>query len=163
MIEKRPSAIDDQSEKTPTAWKVSRGPVKVDRYSLEVAKAINAMLTAPISVLPKVEGDLVLPFRVGIGAEIEKLLRPTASAKELRKALRRYAYSAAYLYASAQPDACRHEINGEPIEPVSELDRVNARQSFLIVQEKRDERRRERNGQVVYDDDPDRMGNISSP
>lgn len=124
---------------------------------------IEAMLTVPIAVLPKVEGDLVLPFRVGVGAEIETLLRPDASPKELRKALRRYAHSAGYLFASAQPDAYRHEVNGEAIEPVSESDRINARQSFLIVQRKRKERRQQRAGQMIDDDHADRIGNISSP
>lgn len=162
MSEKSPSVVGERQQKVPTAWKVSRGPVKADRYTLETAKAIEAMLTVPIAVLPKVEGDLVLPFRVGVGADIEMLLRPDASPKDLRKALRRYAHSAGYLFASAQPDAYRHEINGEAVEPVSEVDRINARQSFLIVQRKRKERRQQRDSQVAYDDHADRIGNISS-
>jgi ProP effector len=68
------------------------------------------------------------------------LLRPDASIKDLRKAVRRFTYSAGYLYASAQPDAHCHEINGEPVEPVSERDRINAQQSFLFVQEQRIQR-----------------------
>lgn len=127
-----------------TAWQVSRGPIKADRYTLEAARSIDAMLTVPIAVLPKIEGDLVLPFRVGIGTDIETLLRPDASRSELRKALRRYTHSAGYLYASAQPDAYRHEINGEAVGLVSEEDRINARQSFLKVQEMRKQRRKQR-------------------
>jgi len=81
----------------------------------------------------------------------------------LRKAVSRYAYSAGYLYALAQPDAQRHEINGEAVEPVSEHDRINARQSFLLVQKKRQERRQEREEQAPGSDQAERIGNMSSP
>ncbi|WP_192800959.1 hypothetical protein [Brucella tritici] len=72
----------DDAAKALTAWKTSRGPVKVDRYSLEAAKAINALLTVPIAVLPQAEGDIVRPFRLGIGADIEALLRPDSALKD---------------------------------------------------------------------------------
>lgn len=129
-------------KKEPRAWKVSRGPITADRYTLETARAIAALLVAPIAVLPKEPGDIVLPFKVGIGAEIGELLRLEASRIDLRSALRRYTRSAAYLYASAQPDAQRHDIDARPVEPVSEPDRITARKWFLVVQEKRKERRR---------------------
>lgn len=115
----------------------TRGPIKVDRYSFTAAKAINALLTVPIAVLPKEEGDIIRPFRVGIGEDIKLLLRPDVELKELRKALRRYAYSARYLQALSQDDSMRHEINGEPIFPVSDADRAHARQSYLTVSARR--------------------------
>ena len=146
------SETKDDAAKTATAWKMSRGPIKVDRYTLEAAKAINALLTVPITVLPQAEGDIVRPFRLGIGADIEALLRPDAALKVLRNAVSRYAHSAGYFYALAQPDAQRHEFNGKAIAPVSEDDRINARQPFLLVQKKRQERRREREDQVPRDD-----------
>lgn len=117
------------------------GPIKVDRYSLTAAEAINALLTVPIAVLPNAEGDIIRPFRVGIGEDIKMLLRPDVELKELRKALRRYAYSAQYLHAVAQHDSMRHEINGEPVGPVSDEDRAHARQSYLIVSARRLKRR----------------------
>lgn len=115
----------------------ARGPIKVDRYSLTAARAIDALLTMPIAVLPQKEGDIIRPFRVGIGEDIRMLLRPEIELKGLRKALRRYAYSAQYLQALAQDDSMRHEINGEAVEPVSEEDRVQARQAYLTVSARR--------------------------
>ncbi len=131
---------DVPNEKISTAWKKSRGPTKADRYSLEAARAINSLLISPIAVLPEHEGSYILPFNVGISAKIKRLLRPDASRSELRRALRRYTHSASYLYASAQPDARRHDISGAPGELLSENDRVNARQMFLMVQQKKQER-----------------------
>ncbi|WP_353505553.1 ProQ/FINO family protein [Agrobacterium sp. MS2] len=57
--------------------------------------------------------------------------------KDLRKALRRYAYSAQYLQALSQDDCMRHEINGESVALVSDEDRAHARQSYLIVSARR--------------------------
>lgn len=54
---------------------------------------------------------------------------------------------AAYLYAAAQPVALRHNIVGQRCEAVSEEDRLNARQSFLLVQERRKQRRQQRQGE----------------
>lgn len=118
----------------------ARGPITADRYSLTAASAINAFLTVPIAVLPKEEGDLIRPFRVGIGEDIKLLLRPDVELKELRNALRRYAYSAQYLQAVSHADSMRHEINGEPVGPVSDEDRAHARQSYLTVSARRRKR-----------------------
>ncbi|WP_420359910.1 ProQ/FinO family protein [Agrobacterium vitis] len=85
----------------------------------------------------------MLPFRIGINTDIEKRLRLDAALSDLRKALRRNTHSAAYLYATAQPDALRHDIVGEPCGNVSEEDRLHARQSFLLVQERRKQRRQQ--------------------
>ncbi|ACM39615.1 MULTISPECIES: ProQ/FinO family protein [Rhizobium/Agrobacterium group] len=136
--------MNDSNTKPLSPWKASRGPIKVDRYSLEAAKAVNALLNEPIAVLPSAEGETVLPFRIGINTDIERRLRPDAALSDLRKALRRYTHSAAYLYATAQPDALRHDIVGQPCEAVRDEDRLNARQSFLIVQERRKQRRQQR-------------------
>lgn len=114
-----------------------QGPIKVDRYSLTAARAINALLTVPIAILAQKEGDIIRPFRIGIGEDIRMLLRPEIELKDLRKALRRYAYSAQYLQALAQNDSMRHEINGEPAQPVSDEDRAHARQAYLTVSARR--------------------------
>nr|ASK40951.1 hypothetical protein [Agrobacterium genomosp. 6]ASK42528.1 hypothetical protein [Agrobacterium sp.] len=91
--------------------------MKVDRYSFGAAKAVNALLTGPIAVLPSAEGEIVLPFRIGINDDIERLLRPGAALSDLHKALRRYTHSAAYLYATARPDALRHDMLVNPSAP----------------------------------------------
>ncbi|WCK69396.1 ProQ/FINO family protein [Agrobacterium tumefaciens] len=78
-----------------------------------------------------------------------RLLRPGAALSDLRKALRRYTHSAANLYATAQPDALRYDIIGQPIGAVSDGDRLNARQTFLIVQERRKRRRESRENEKL--------------
>lgn len=137
----QPSAKSAAPDHAAANQEYTRGPVKVDRYSLTAARAINALLTVPIAVLPNAEGDIIRPFRVGIGKDIKMLLRPETDLKELRNALRRYAYSAQYLHAVAQVDSMRHEINGEPVGPVSDEDRAHARQSYLTVSARRLRRR----------------------
>ncbi|CVI64400.1 ProQ/FinO family protein (plasmid) [Agrobacterium leguminum] len=148
--------MNDTTTKPLSPWKASRGTIKVDRYSLEAAKAVNALLNEPIAVLPSAEGETVLPFRIGINIGIEKRLRPDAALPDLRKALRCYTHSAAYLYATAQPDALRHDIDGKACEPVSEGDRLNARQSFLLVQERRKQRRQQRQSEDSAQNQADR-------
>lgn len=122
-------------------WAKSRGPIKVDRYALEAAIAINALLTQPIAVLPSAEGENVRPFMVGIRSELESRIKSNVAASDLQSALRRYVRCAAYLLATGQPDAYRHDIHGKPVEPVNEVDRGSARQSFTAVQQRRQKHR----------------------
>ncbi|MGN7714956.1 ProQ/FINO family protein [Agrobacterium radiobacter] len=99
-----------------------------------------------MAVLPSAEGETVLPFRIGINNDIVRLLRPGAALSDLRKALRRYTHSAANLYATAQPDVL---LIGQPFGAVSDEDRLNARQTFLIVQERRKRRREPRESEKL--------------
>ena len=125
-------------------WAKSRGPVKVDRYALEAAIAINALLVEPLAVLPSAEGEDVRPFMVGIRSELNSRMKSDVAASDLQSALRRYVRCAAYLLATGQPDAYRHDIHGKPVEPVNEVDRGSARQSFTAVQQQRKKRRQSR-------------------
>jgi len=68
-----------------------------------------------------------------MGQDLKLLLRPEAKPKDLRNALRRYAYSAQYLQALSQDGSMRHEINGEAVEPVSEEDRVQGKPPVKAV------------------------------
>lgn len=125
-------------------WAKSRGPIKVDRYALEAAITVNALLTEPLAFLPIAEGEDVRPFMVGIRSELESRMRSNVAASDFQSALRRYVRCAAYLLATGQPDAYRHDIHGKPIEPVNEVDRGSARQSFTAVQQRRQKHRQSR-------------------
>lgn len=125
-------------------WAKSRGPIKVDRHAFEAATAINALLIEPLAVLPSAEGEDVRPFMVGIRSELESRMKSDVATSDLQSALRRYVRCAAYLLATGQPDAYRYDIHGKPVEPVNEVDRRSARQSFTVVQQKRSKRRKER-------------------
>ncbi|MFK0276090.1 ProQ/FINO family protein [Ensifer sp. NPDC090286] len=98
----------------------------------EVAKtaAINALLIRPIAVLPAKVGDPIRPFALGLWSEVRLLLKPDVSVSALRKALATYVHARSYQVAVARPGSMRHDINGEPVEPVSDADRLDALKKY---------------------------------
>ncbi|MBZ7927123.1 ProQ/FinO family protein (plasmid) [Ensifer adhaerens] len=98
----------------------------------EVAKtvAINALLTRPIAILPAKLGDPVRPFALGLWNDVRPLLKPDVSVSALRKAMATYVHSRSYQIAVARAGSIRHDINGEPVEPVSEADRLDALKKY---------------------------------
>ena len=48
----------------------------------------------------------------------------------LRKAMATYVHSRSYQIAVARPGSFRHDINGEPVEPVSDADRLDALKKY---------------------------------
>ena len=109
----------------------SRGPILSASLDVEKAKAITALLNRSIGLLPQAEGDPIKPFAIGIWNDFETLRKSGTSASPLRRAIGAYTHSKRYLFACAQPDAYRHDIYGQPVEPVSESDRLAAQGAFL--------------------------------
>ena len=116
-------------------WKISRGPIAATELDVEKANAINGMLIRPVGVLPAKPGDPVLPFAVGLFNELRPLLKPEAGVTTLRRATAAYVHCRRYYFASAQPDSMRHSIDGEPVEPLSEEDRLVAQKRFLSLKQ----------------------------
>ncbi len=112
-------------------WTETQGPILSTSLDIEKADAIAVLLTRPVSLLPRAEGDPIKPFAIGIWDDFRNLLIPNTSASPLRRALGAYLHSKRYLFACAQPDAFRHTIDGLPCEPVSEQDRLAAQEAFL--------------------------------
>ncbi|UHC17887.1 ProQ/FinO family protein [Methylobacterium currus] len=129
----RPRAKPAQSLRL---WTRSRGPVVARGSVLERARELNALLLAPIGVLPAAEGEPVRPFRIGIGAEIVARRRPEVEIDTCKRAIRDYSRSFTYRFATAQPDAMRHDLGGHPVEPVSDADRRFAQHSCQVDQER---------------------------
>jgi sRNA-binding protein len=78
-------------------------------------------------VLPRTPDDEALPLKVGIYDELVALLpEDNDTRKAFRRAMGKYARSFRYLDAVASDSAMRHDIDGNPIGPVSELDRHSA-------------------------------------
>ncbi|WP_309140384.1 hypothetical protein [Ensifer sp. ENS10] len=48
----------------------------------------------------------------------------------LRKVLATYVHSRTFQIAVARPDSFRHDINGEPVKPVSNADRLDALKKY---------------------------------
>jgi ProP effector len=133
-----PAAQDENVSLKPS--KSSLEPIKVDPYGLKAATAINDLLTEPLAVLPRAVGDDVRPLTIGIRFEMERWMKPNVSTSNLLSALRRYVRSSVYLLAASQPGAYRHDVDGTPIEPVDEMDRLRAWQTFTNGQQQRQER-----------------------
>ncbi|MDO3436416.1 ProQ/FINO family protein [Rhizobium sp. CBN3] len=116
-------------------WKISRGPIAATELDVEKANAINTLLIRPVGVLPAKAGDPVLPFAVGLFNELRPLLKPDAGVTTLRRATAAYVHCRRYYFASAQPDSMRHNIDGGPVEPLSEEDRLVAQKRFLSLKQ----------------------------
>ncbi|OWV72873.1 ProQ/FINO family protein [Rhizobium sp. R339] len=114
-------------------WKISRGPIAATELDVEKANAINGMLIRPVGVLPAKPGDPVLPFAVGLFNELRPLLKPDAGVTTLRRATAAYVHCRRYYFASAQPDSMRHNLDGEPVQALSEEDRLVAQKRFLSL------------------------------
>lgn len=116
-------------------WTKSRGPIQATEQDVRKADAINALLVRPIALLPTRVGDPILPFTIGIFDTIRQHLKPETSPTPLRRAVGTFVHSKRYFFACAQPDSMRHDVDGQPIEPLSQEDRLSAQQKFLALKQ----------------------------
>src|SRR5215217_7038593 len=105
----------------------------------EIGRVMNDFSNKPImlfndlpwskwpEVLPRTPDDEALPLKVGIYDDLVALLPADSDTrKAFRRAMGKYARSFRYLDAVASDSAMRHDIDGNPVGPVSELDRHSA-------------------------------------
>ncbi|MQB34295.1 ProQ/FINO family protein [Agrobacterium rhizogenes] len=111
-------------------WTESRGMIAAAPSDIDKAKAIAALLIQPIDLLPKVVGDPIRPFAIGIWNDLRALLKPDSSVISLRRAVSAYTHSKRYFLACAQPDAFRHDIDGNAVAPNAEEHRMAAQLAF---------------------------------
>ncbi|KSV64873.1 hypothetical protein N185_34365 [Sinorhizobium sp. GW3] len=111
------------------------GPVLARDREVAKTAAINALLTRPIAILPARVGDPIRPFALGLWNDVRSLLKPEISVTALRKAMSTYVHSRSYQIAVARAGSLRHDINGNPVEPVSDADRVDALKRYKGFQE----------------------------
>ena len=88
-------------------WARSRVPSTAGPAILARAQALNALLVAPIGVLPVAVGDTLRPFQVGLGPEILARRRPEVAVNVCERAIRDYVRSFSYRHAVAQPGSMR--------------------------------------------------------
>jgi sRNA-binding protein len=120
-------------------WTVSRGPVEANEFDLKKAEAISQLLVRPIALLPSKLGDPIKPFAVGIWTDLRALMKPDVAVTALRRATSAYTHSKRYVFASAQPDSMRHDVDGAAISDVSDEDRLAAQQRFVSLKKSRAE------------------------
>lgn len=117
-------------------WTVSRGPIVASQIDIQKADAINALLVCPVGILPARPGDPIRPFAIGLFEEIRLLLKPGVGMTTLRRAVAAFVHSKRYYFASAQPNSVRHDLDGRPLEALSEDDRMTAQNRFLGLKQK---------------------------
>jgi sRNA-binding protein len=88
-----------------------------------------AALSWPSGAIPPVLLE-PMPLRIGLGEDLALLL-PESEWSRLRKAIAGWVTSPTYLLAVAADEAQRHDLNGEPVGPVSEADRLGAAHRLL--------------------------------
>lgn len=122
-------------------WARSRVPSTAGPAILARAQALNALLMAPIDVLPAALGDPLRPFQVGLGPEILARRRPEVTVNVCERAIRDYVRSFSYRHAVAQPGSMRYDLDGNPVEPVSEKDRHDMQRNCEVDRERTRQRK----------------------
>ncbi|ACM39303.1 conserved hypothetical protein (plasmid) [Allorhizobium ampelinum S4] len=124
---------ENSTTETSKPWRLSKGPITANAYDLKKAEAINALLGSPAGILPTSESDPILPFAIGLFETFKSRLRDDATPTQLRRATAIYTHAKNYLLACAQPDSMRHDIDGRPVAPVSEEDRLSSQLRFADI------------------------------
>ncbi len=108
---------------------VSKPPVATEK-DLRRSMAIESLPVHPLGVLPTEIGDPIRPVTIGFFQQVSPLLKPDASVTTLRRAIGAYVHSKRYYLSCSQVDAMRHDLDGNPVEPVSDTDRLNAEEQL---------------------------------
>ncbi|MGV1757374.1 ProQ/FINO family protein [Rhizobium sp. P44RR-XXIV] len=116
-------------------WMTNNGPIVATALDVKKADAINTLLLQRIDILPSRPGDPVRPFALGLWSEIRPLLKPDVPVMSLRRATSAFLHSKQYYFACAQPDSMRHDISGNPTEPLSSEDRLAAQHRLTTLRQ----------------------------
>ncbi|MGG6892467.1 ProQ/FINO family protein [Rhizobium sp. BR 315] len=116
-------------------WMTNRGPIVATALDVKKAEAINTLLVHRIDILPSKPGDVIRPFALGLWNDIRPLLKPDMPVMSLRRATSAFLHSKRYYFACAQPDSMRHDVAGNPIEPLSPEDRLAAQERLAALRQ----------------------------
>jgi hypothetical protein len=98
---------------------------KATQWTIDTLAPLREHLSPWPAVLPSAVGDPIRPLKIGVRADLAALLPDGAAHEVLSRVLRRYARGREYLAALAAPDAMRHDLAGNPVEPVAEEHRIH--------------------------------------
>jgi len=116
---------------------ISSKPVIATDKDIRRVMATTGLLVQPLGVLPVAVGDPIRPVAIGFFQQVSPFLSPGVSVTALRRAIGAYVHSKRYYLACSQQDAIRHDINGNPVEPVSESDKLNAQKCLQIFRQQK--------------------------
>ena len=98
---------------------------KATQWTIDTLTPLRERLSPWPAVLPSEVGDPIRPLKIGVHADLEALLPDGEAHEVLGRVLRRYTRGRAYLTALAAPDARRHDLAGNPVEPVAEEHKIH--------------------------------------
>jgi hypothetical protein len=107
---------------------------KASKWTIDTLAPLREHLPAWPAVLPSEIGDPIRPLKIGVRNDLAALLPDGDGHEVLAQVLRRYVRAWEYLAALAVPDAMRHDLAGNPVEPVAEEHKIPARPASKAVQ-----------------------------
>ena len=93
---------------------------KATQWTINTLAPLREHLSPCPVVLPSEVGDPIRPLKIGVRADLAVLLPDSEAHEVLSQVLRRYTRGREYGAALAAPDALRHDLAGNPVEPVAE-------------------------------------------
>jgi sRNA-binding protein len=93
---------------------------KATQWTINTLAPLREHLFPWPAVLPSAVGDPIRPLKIGVRADLAVLLPDGEAHEVLSQVLRRYTRGREYGAALAAPDALRHDLAGNPVEPVAE-------------------------------------------
>src|SRR3954462_13161976 len=100
---------------------------KATQWTIDVLAPLREHLSPWPVVLPSEVGDPIRPLKIGVRADLAALLPDGEAHEVLSRVLRRYARGREYVAALAASDALRHDLVGNPVEPVAEEHKTHVR------------------------------------
>src|SRR3954468_22945762 len=93
---------------------------KATQWTISTLAPLREHLSPWPVVLPSEVGDPIRPLKIGVRADLAALLPDGEAHEVLSQVLRRYTRGREYVTALAAPDALRHDLDGNPVEPVAD-------------------------------------------
>ena len=107
---------------------------KATQWTIDTLAPLREHLSPWPAVLPSEVGDPIRPLKIRVHARPAALLPDGEAHEVLSQVLRRYAREREYVAALAAPDALRHDLAGNPVEPVAEEHKIHARPKAKAAQ-----------------------------
>jgi ProP effector len=118
---------------TSTAPAAAASPTAT-QWTIDTLAPLREHLSAWPAVLPSEIGDPIRPLKIGVRDDLAALLPNGEGHGVLGQVLRRYTRAWEYMAALAAPDAMRHDLAGNPVEPVADEHKAHAKPSVRPVQ-----------------------------
>src|SRR3954453_15077630 len=93
---------------------------KATQWTVDVLAPLREHLSPWPAVLPSEVGDPIRPLKIGVRTDLAALLPDGEAHEGLSQVLRRYTRGREYMAALSAPDAMRHDLAGNPVEPVAD-------------------------------------------